>query len=342
MLTLAADRCFPRRSMELRKDPITRSWVIVGEEERRRQSDGYCPFCPGSPNQPQLIATLAATDSGGGPVMAMVHPSPLYRIEGEPHRRSEGIYDVMNTVGAHEVLVQSIRHDIELWQSSDAEISQFLLLAAQRIQDLKQDLRFKYVTVYKNYGSTAGQEFDHPVSQLTATTFVPRRVLYELRAARDYYAEKERCVFCDTLNQETRNPLRIVEARQDYIALCPFAARVPYELWIIPRRHESSFERSVQSKSGNINELSGILRRTLQRVMSIAEAFHLVLHTVPNTYQKSNILQYWKTVDEDYHWHFEILPILSMKAKPYVLKEIYYTPISSEIAAERLRAMSVR
>lgn len=274
--------------------------------------------------------------------MAMVHPSPLYRIEGEPHRRSEGIYDVMNTVGAHEVLVQSIRHDIELWQSSDAEISQFLLLAAQRIQDLKHDLRFKYVTVYKNYGSPAGQEFDHPVSQLTATTFVPRRVLYELRSARDYYMDKERCVFCDTLNQELRNPLRIVEARSDYVALCPFAARVPYEMWLMPRRHESSFERSVQSKSGNLAELSGLLRRTLQRIISVAESFHLVLHTVPNTYQKSNILQYWKTVDEDYHWHFEVMPIWGMKAKPYFLKEIYYTPISAEIAAERLRMLSVR
>jgi len=274
--------------------------------------------------------------------MAMVHPSPLYRIEGEPHRRSEGIYDVMNTVGAHEVLVQSIRHDIELWQSSDAEISQFLLLAAHRILDLKKDLRFKYVTVYKNYGSPAGQEFDHPVSQLTATTFVPRRVLYELRSSRDYYLDKERCVFCDTLNQELRNPLRIVEARSDYIALCPFAARVPYEMWILPRRHESSFERSMHSKSGNVHELSGVLRRTLQRIISVAESFHLVLHTVPNTYQKSNILQYWKTVDEDYHWHFEILPIWGMKAKPYFLKEIYYTPISSEIAADRLRTLAVR
>ena len=328
--------------MELRKDPITRSWVIVGEEEGRRGADQHCPFCPGSPNQPQVISTLAPTEHGAGPVTAMVHPAPLYRIEGEPHRRSEGIYDVMNTVGAHEVLVQSIRHDIELWQSSDAEVSQFLLLAAHRIQDLKQDLRFKYVTVYKNHGSAAGQEFDHPVSQLTATTFVPRRVLYELRAARDYFVDKERCVFCDTLNQELRNPLRIVEARNEYVALCPFAARVPFEMWIMPRRHESSFERAVQSKSGNLNELAGVLRRTLLRINSVAESFHLVLHTVPNTYQKSNILQYWKTVDEDYHWHFEILPVGSMKAKPYFLKEIYYTPISSEVAAERLRMLSVR
>ena len=274
--------------------------------------------------------------------MSMVHPSPLYRIEGEPQRRSEGIYDVMNTVGAHEVLVQSIRHDIELWQSSDAEISQFLMLAANRILDLKQDLRFKYVALFKNYGSLAGQEFDHPVAQITATTFVPRRVLYELRASRDYYYEKERCVFCDTLNQEMRNPVRIVETTSSYVALCPFASRVPYEVWIMPRRHDASFERTVTAKSGNVGELSGILRHTLQRVIAMSDSFHLVLHSVPNTYQKSNILQYWKTVDEDYHWHIEILPVVGVRAKPYFLKEVYYSPISSEAAAERLKTLRVR
>jgi UDPglucose--hexose-1-phosphate uridylyltransferase len=328
--------------MELRKDPITRSWVIVGDEPERPSHESRCQFCPGAPHQPQVIATLGANQQGGGPVMSVVHPSPLYRVEGEPHRRSEGIYDVMNTVGAHEVLVQGIRHDIELWQSSDAEISQFLLLAAQRIQDLKRDLRFKYVTLFKNHGATAGQEFDHPVSMITATTFVPRRVLYELRAARDFYAEKERCVFCDTLNQETRTSERVVETGADYISLCPFASRVPYEIWLMPRKHEASFERSVTAQSGNLNELSAMLRHTLQRVIALAESFHLVLHTVPNTYQKSNILQYWKTVDEDYHWHFEILPILSTRAKPYFLKEVYYTNISSEAAADRLRKLAVK
>jgi UDPglucose--hexose-1-phosphate uridylyltransferase len=324
--------------MELRKDPITRSWVIVGDDEERPVPHGYCPFCPGSSNAPQVISSV---NSGHGAATAMVHPAPLYRIEGEPHRRSEGIYDAMNTVGAHEVLVQGVRHDIELWQASDAEISQFLLLAAQRIQDLKNDLRFKYVTLFKNYGATAGQEFSHPVSELTATTFVPRRVLYELRASRDYYLDKERCVFCDTLNQEMRDPVRIVESRGDYVALCPFAPRVPYEIWIMPRKHQSSFERSVASRPPQLGDLSALIRRTLQRVMSIAEAFHMVLHTVPNTYQKSNILQYWKTVDEDYHWHLEILPILPTKAKPYFLKEVYYTPVSSEAAAERLRKLGV-
>lgn len=325
--------------MELRKDPITRSWVIVGDDAERPAQSGSCPFCPGSAHAPQTIASM---NSGAGAVTAMVHPAPMYRIEGEPQRRSEGIYDAMNTVGAHEVLVQSVRHDIELWQSSDAEISQFLLLAAQRIQDLKKDLRFKYVTLFKNYGAPAGQDFSHPVSEITATTFVPRRVLYELRASRDYYLEKERCVFCDTLNQELREPARVVEQPGGFVALCPFAARVPYETWIMPRKHDSSFERSITLHHHQLGELSALIRRTLQRVMTIAEAFHMVLHTVPNTYQKSNILQYWKTVDEDYHWHIEILPILSARAKPYFLKEVYYTPVSSERAAERLRKLAVR
>ncbi|HEX2330744.1 MAG TPA: hypothetical protein VHN74_18620 [Candidatus Angelobacter sp.] len=328
--------------MELRKDPITRSWVIVAEETERPAQPGYCPFCPGSPNAPQVITTLNSGEPGAGPVMAMVHPAPLYRIEGEPHRRAEGIYDAMNTVGAHEVVVQSIRHDIELWQSSDAEIAHFLSLAAQRITDLKQDTRFKYVTMFKNYGARAGQDFDHPVSEITATTFVPRRVLYELRASRDYFAEKERCVFCDTLNQELRNPARIIEMNGSYVALCPYASRVPYETWIMPRRHESSFERSITSKNAQLPELASLIRHTLQRVNSLAEAFHLVLHTVPNTYQKSNVLQYWKTVDEDYHWHIEIMPILATKAKPYFLKEVYFSPVSPEIAADRLRKLEVR
>ena len=182
---------------------------------------------------------------GGGPwsARAVVHPTPLYRIEGEPLRRGNGIYDRMSSVGAHEVLVENLRHHRQLWNASDTEIEQFLLLAAHRIQDLKRDARFKYVSIFKNHGGNAGQEFEHPTSQLTATTFVPRRVLYELRAGRDYFKAKERCVFCDIISQELDQNQRVLEVRGDFIALCPYAPRVPYETWIIPRTHEAAFER---------------------------------------------------------------------------------------------------
>ncbi len=275
--------------MELRKDPLTRSWVLTGDDipETAPRPATECRICPGSKDR-QQISSRAAIPGQGGPWSArtVVHPNAIYHIEGEVERRGQGLYDRMPPVGAHEVLVENPKHDRQLWQADDAEIEQFLLLAAQRIQDLKGDARFRYISVFKNHGPGSGQEFDHPNSQLTATTFIPRRVLYELRAGLDYYKQKERCVFCDM-------------------------------------------------------HLGGLVKRTLQRIRTITESFHLVLHTSPNRSHVSASLGYWKTLDDDYHWHIEILPILAAKAKSYTFKEVYYSPVSPETAAKRLREAAV-
>jgi UDPglucose--hexose-1-phosphate uridylyltransferase len=328
--------------MELRKDPITRSWVITGDDvpESGPRSQP-CQFCADSQVPSQLVSTITGGD-GPWSARAVVHPTPLYRIEGEPSRRADGLYDRMRSVGAHEVLIENPRHDRNLWNASDVEIEQFLILVAHRIQDLKRDGRFKYVSIFKNHGASAGQEFEHPTAQLTATTFVPRRVLYELRAGRDYFAQKERCVFCDILAQEMRQEQRILEVRGDFIALCPYAPRVPYETWIMPRIHEAAFERFGLSRPASMRDLGALLRRTLQRIRTITEDFHLVLHTSPNTLHRSESLDYWKTIDEDYHWHIEILPIITSKAKSYTFKEVYYSPVASETAVMRLREAKIQ
>jgi len=166
---------------------------------------------------------------------------------------------------------------------------------------------------------------------------VPRRVLYELRAAREYFESKERCVFCDIISQEIKQDLRVIELRGDFIALCPYAPRVPYESWILPRTHEAAFERFGLNRPGTMRDLGALLRRTLQRIRTITEEFHLVLHTSPNSLHRSGNLGYWKTIDEDYHWHIEIMPVLAAKAKSYTFKEVYYSPLSSETAVKRLR-----
>jgi UDPglucose--hexose-1-phosphate uridylyltransferase len=323
--------------MELRKDPITRSWVITGDDvqESAPRSEPFCRFCADSPAVPQLVSTMGGSD-GPWSARAVVHPTPLYRIEGEPSRRGEGLYDRMRSVGAHEVLIENPRHDRNLWNASDGEIEQFLILAAQRIQDLKRDARFKYISIFKNHGGSAGQEFEHPTAQLTATTFVPRRVLYELRAGRDYFAQKERCVFCDILSQELQQNQRLLETRGDFVALCPYAPRVPYETWIMSRIHEAAFERFGLGRPASLRDLGALLRHTLQRIRTVTEEFHLVLHTSPNTLHRSESLGYWKTIDEDYHWHIEILPIIASKAKSYTFKEVYYSPVASETAVKRL------
>jgi UDPglucose--hexose-1-phosphate uridylyltransferase len=325
--------------MELRKDPITRSWVITGDDvpETAPRAEAFCRFCADSPSPVQVVSSTPGLDGNPWSARSVVHPTPLYRIEGEPSRRADGLYDRMRSLGAHEVLVENPRHDHHLWKATDREIEMFLLLAGQRIQDLKKDQRLKYISVFKNHGASAGQEFEHPNSQLTATTFVPRRVLYELRAGRDYFDQKERCVFCDIISQEERQGQRLLESRGDFVAICPYAPRVPYETWILPRTHEAAFERSAMSRAGVMVDLGILLRRTLQRIRTITEEFHLVLHTSPNSLHRSETLGYWKTLDDDYHWHLEIMPILASKNKSYTFKEVYYSPVTSETAVVRLR-----
>src|SRR5882762_6151188 len=142
--------------MELRKDPITRSWVITGDDipDPAPRPDTACRFCPSSTAQVQQTASLSGLQGGPWSARAVVHPNPLYRIEGDPARRGDGLYDRMSPVGAHEVLLENPRHDGQVWNATDVEIAQALLLIAQRIQDLKRDGRFKYISVFKNYGAS--------------------------------------------------------------------------------------------------------------------------------------------------------------------------------------------
>jgi len=323
--------------MELRKDPITRSWVITGDDqEADRGGSHLCPFCPESGQQLHILTSMPTVNGNPWSALAVVHPKPIYHVEGDPGRAGNGLYDTMQSVGAHEVIVENARHDRQLWNSDDREIEQYLALCAQRIQDLKKDARFKYVSVFKNFVLHSGQEFDHPTSEIVATTFVPRRVLYELRSAREHYRMKERCVFCDIFDQERKQDKRIIEVRGDYMVSCPYASRTPYETWIAPRVHDAYFER-LATRPGALRDLAALLRRTLYRIRSIADGFHLVLHTSPNTLHRSETLGYWKTIEDDYHWHIEILPILGPKVKSYSFKEVYASQVSPESAAARLR-----
>jgi len=270
--------------------------------------------------------------------MVMPHPDPLYRVEGEPSRKADGNYDTMRAVGADEIVIETPLHDRKLEDLNEDQILLVMEAWKQRIEDLKRDLRFKYVSVFKNYGALAAQEGSHAHSQVTATTFVPRRILYELRSAREWYAEKERCVFCDIVKQEVRQGKRIVDSQGDYVALCPYASRVPFEIWLLDRKHNYLFE---QPRPGsNRRNFAALLRRVLLRLRQVAPAYHLVVHTSPNTiHPKGELLNYWETIVDDYHWHVEILPIVEARSKSYSIKEVYFNALLPEQAAERLRQL---
>ena len=102
----------------------------------------------------------------------------------------------------------------------------------------------KYVFIFRNQGEAAGASLAHPHSQLIALPVVPKRLMEELNSSREYFNYKERCIYCDIVRQEKEQNVRIISENQDFMSIAPFASRFPFETWILPKRHNSSFEIS--------------------------------------------------------------------------------------------------
>lgn len=324
--------------MELRKDPVTQSWVIQEDESATWPINGDCPLCPG--REAQCPQTLYEHPFGQPhwQVRVVPHVRPLYRIEGEAQRRGEGLYDKMRSLGAHEILVESPHHEVSLSQQSDENVAQVLRAAVSRVVDLKKDPRFRYVTFFRNQGERAGQNLKHPHSQITATPFIPRRVVYELRSSLRYFELKDRCLLCDIVKQELSQQVRTVEWDDRFVAICPFASRVPYETWILPVVHHCSFEEDLTGWDLQLH-FARFLKSIVRRLDAVSPDYHLVLHTSPNVRAKFERSGHWQSLESDFHWHFEIIPVSPSHSRSYSVKEVYYNSLLPEQAAAELRAV---
>jgi UDPglucose--hexose-1-phosphate uridylyltransferase len=327
-------------AMQLRKDPITNTWVLQVIGETALDDGAACPLCPGGRATGLPTIYEYPYRDPNWQVRVIPHLRPLYRIEGDPERQAEGIYDRMRNLGAHEMVIETPDHGVQLSRQSDEHVAQVLNAYVARLVDLKKDRRFRYVTVFRDQGAAAGQGLEHPHSEITALPFLPRRMTYELRTSQRYFQLKERCLVCDVIKQELSEQVRTVEWDEKFVAFCPYASRVPYETWVLPLDHNCAFEEGLTNWESQVH-FARILKSVLRRLETVSDAYHLVLHTSPNTGAKFERTGNWQTLAEDYHWHVEILPVIPAKAKSYGLKEVYYNSLEPEAAARELRRVAV-
>ena len=167
---------------------------------------------------------------------------PALSIEGTLDRQGVGLYDRMRGVGAHEVVdrVPPARA-AHRGHGARTRLESVLALCQERMRDLGRDPRFKYVLLFKNHGAAAGATLRHPHLQLIATPVTPRAISVELDSAREHFHLKERCIFCDMLEQELQARERVVTLDEHFAVLAPYASRFPFELMILPRRHNHAF-----------------------------------------------------------------------------------------------------
>jgi UDPglucose--hexose-1-phosphate uridylyltransferase len=296
---------------EFRRDPITGRWVLLAPERTRRSRDftppsakqldpANCPFCEGR-------------ESIAG------HELLSWRTHGTP-ADSPG-WDV------HEVIIESPRHTATWSTLAPEEIWRTLWAWRERIRDLKKDVRLNSFVIIKNHGIAAGAKQDHAHSQLFAYPFAPPALELELASAMKHYIAEKRCLFCDVMQQEIDANQRVIAADDQTVILSPYAPRLPFETWLLPREHASNFEDSSDTL---LSALAARLHDLVLRLDSLLlyPPFNLVLHTAPVKDELRPL----------YHWHLEIVPRLGPRSGVEWGSGVYVNPVTPEEAAHELRA----
>jgi UDPglucose--hexose-1-phosphate uridylyltransferase len=229
---------------------------------------------------------------------------PYFVIEENLVREGIGMFDRISTRGASEILVDSPDHDMRLESADESQIERILWMYRDRVKDLKRDLKIRNVVITRRCGKP-GARIQHPYSRILAAPIVFDDLRQELTQAREYYAYKHRCVFCDTIREEIVTGDRLIQETPHFAAFVPYAARVPFEVRILPRRHAAGFEDispdEVADLARTLKTLAGLLGKAIGD-----PSYEITLHTSPNLAIK--IVQgEWDTIERDYHWHLEVM-----------------------------------
>lgn len=325
---------------ELRRDPITHRWAIIATERAVRPKELHlspeplprtriCPFCPGNEHAtPPEILAVRPKGASGWQVRVVPNKYPALRIEGELDRRPEGIYDHMNGVGAHEIIIESPEHDFRLQSLPRPHLVRALEVYRDRMLDLQGDRRFRFSLLFRNYGALAGATIAHGHAQLIALPVVPHQVRELLDGARRYYDFRERNVFDDIIRQEVEDGRRLVHDNGDFVLIAPYASRFPFETWIVPRAHGTRFEAAGHDQLDKLAEMLALALDRLDRALG-DPPYNFIIHSAP--YGHDDVP--W------YRWHVVINPVLTRVAGFEWGTGFYINPTSPEEAAEFLRSV---
>lgn len=326
---------------ELRRDPIMNRWVIIASERAKRPSDfrrskqtnliSFCPFCPGNEEKtPQEIYRFPVdAPESDWKIRVVPNKFPALILDGELQRSHDGVYEKMDGLGAHEVVIETPLHNIDFADYDNRHVLSILTIYRDRMLQLGQDPRFQYVLIFKNKGTEAGASLDHPHTQIIALPIVPKRVQEEMTGCKGYYRIRKSCLFCKILEKERQDSSRIVFENDEFISFEPFAARFPFETWILPKVHQAHFFEITDSQ---VKSLAEALRHTLCQLKLVLEdpPYNFMLHTSPRKIL-SNKLPY-------YHWHLEITPKMTQVAGFEWGTGFYINPVPPEQAAQYLRS----
>ena len=275
---------------ELRWDPFIRDWTMVASNRQGRPQmpADWCPFCPSSGNVPEYDVLEYDND----------FPA-LTQRPGEPDPVGTDFFRAAPNYGKCEVILYSPEHDAALPQLSDAHMEKLAGLWCERFAALRADPKIKYVFPFENRGEAVGVTMPHPHGQIYGYPFLPKKLELETAAAKEYYGQNGRCLFCDFLENEVREKKRIVFQNEHFTVLLPFFSAYPYGVYVFANAHRqypTDFTKEERRALGlTVRDTVGML----DSLFGYRFPYMMAMHSAP-----VNLGDYSK----DFHFHIEFYP----------------------------------
>ena len=325
---------------ELRLDPLTKAWTMFSAARAIRPEFRAVRHDPGGPDAfssgheqftPKALHQSGA--NGGWQVRVVPNRTPVLRVEGDATPRSDGFYDHMDGVGAHELIIEDpgprALHELSL-----ADIERVIDAWKWRMLDLMRDPRMRTLLIVRNVGRAAGATVTHSISQLVAMAIIPPILRRKLDTARAFFAAKKRSIFEDILADEVRVSSRVVYENNGFTVFCPYASRTPFELAVYPKRQCPDFHGLSDQERA---QLADVLKTALSKLYVALDnpAFNLMLTTAPTRTPRHDE---WNTIEQDFRWHIEIVPRLQHLGGIELATGCWINSVWPEVAAGFLRS----
>lgn len=325
---------------ELRQNIITGDWVVIAPERAKRPQDFIipksvkvsdktkCPFCVDSEGFKANKKNMKADHKD---IYVIENRYPAF-VEDESKKSvrsfypENGFYRARASVGDHEVVIIK-DHDLNLLSFPKPLLDNLFEIMRERYIWIKEHEKVVSIMPIYNHGAESGASIDHPHAQIFASGIISNTVGQEIDGADTYYGVNGACIYCDIINHELKEKIRVIAENDNFVAIEFYASRFPFETWILPKNHQSQFEETTKK---NMLLFSEIVFKSLAMLNKTLDnpPLNFYIHTLPVIHKDS----------ASYHWHMEILPRLSTFGGFELGSEIIINVMPPEEAAHYLKS----
>lgn len=324
---------------EFRYSALNGSYVLVADnrsmrpdvfsEKRNKITD--CPFDEGNesmtPEEVYAVREHGKKNGAGWKIRVLPNLyAPVSKFVPKSCN-SEYFFKIRNGYGYAEIIIETPIHNQTMDSYSINQFELYFQAIINRIVEISKDKRIKLIQIFKNNGPDSGASQTHQHSQIIAIPFIPKEIINRFKRLKRYYEKNGSSYFYDLVEHEVASDKRVVLKNADFVAICPYDSKTPFEIMIVPTGNMTSM---VFMNNREIVSLAEIFKKLMVALYKRFDdfSFNIIFDEPPTQYGN---------IDNTFRFHITILPKITTPGGFEQATAIFINPYSPEKAATELK-----